>query len=309
MNIQKIHLRAPAKINLHLEVLGKRMDGYHELAMVMQSINLFDYLDIRLNNSDQINLSTNAKDLDVSNKNLIIKAAYLLKKKFNDRVLGADIYLEKNIPIGAGLAGGSSNAAATLVGLNELWDLRLKSYDLHGLGAMIGSDVPFCINGGTQYCFGRGEILEEFKLNSNYGLILIKNPDTSLSTAEIYKKYSSLFNLSDVSLMNEINVKRNELRNMGFEKANFLKKGINIRNDLQIIAKEESPSVKKGLGLLSELDHMLCYSMSGSGPSCYAVFENINIAKRCYQENIAKLNKENFDVWCCNFLDHGVLVD
>ena len=81
MNVQKIHLRAPAKINLHLEVLGKRMDGYHELAMVMQSINLFDYLDIRLNNSDEINLSSNAKDLDVSNKNLIIKAAYLLKRK------------------------------------------------------------------------------------------------------------------------------------------------------------------------------------------------------------------------------------
>ena len=103
------------------------------------------------------------------------------------------IFLRKNIPIGAGLAGGSSNAAATLIGLNKLWDLNLDQETLCLLASTLGSDIPFFINGGIQLCFGRGEILEKLDSNFEYGVILLKNPNVSVSTAETYKKYSNRF--------------------------------------------------------------------------------------------------------------------
>ena len=307
MNIQKIRIKAPAKINLHLEVIGKRKDGFHELAMIMQSIDLSDYLEIENNNIGEIRLTSNTKILNKDN--LIVKASNLLKDNFKERNLGADIYLKKNIPIGAGLAGGSSDAAGTLVGLNKLWNLKLSSADLHLLAAKLGSDVPFCINGGSQYCFGRGESLEAYQSDSNYCVILIKNRDVSLSTSEIYRKYSLKFNPSKDLLICEINEKKESLKKMGFDKSNFLNNGIAIRNDLQEIAEMESSSVKNALSILTEFNNNLGYSMSGSGPSCYAVFENYNLARKCYEENIDSLKKMHFDVWICDFLSKGVSIE
>ena len=132
---------AHAKINLHLEVLGIRSDGFHELAMVMQSINLSDQLKM-INSSDHnINLKSNNNEISNGEDNLIIKAAKLLRNKVRNNELGVDIVLEKNIPIGAGLAGGSTDAAATLVGLNKLWKLNLKTEELEDLSKEIGSDI------------------------------------------------------------------------------------------------------------------------------------------------------------------------
>ena len=191
----KITVVSPAKINLHLEVLGKRKDGYHELAMLMQSINLEDYLEIELNSSGSINLSSNNTDLDLEDDNLIIKTANILRSYYPNRNLGANIFLNKNIPIGAGLAGGSSNAAATLIGLNKLWALNLDQSTLAKFALKLGSDVPFFLEGGSQYCFGRGEILEKYRFDSRFFLIILKNPKVSLSTSDIYKKYYDKFNL------------------------------------------------------------------------------------------------------------------
>ena len=142
-----ISIKSPAKINLHLEVIGKREDGYHELAMVMQNIDLSDYLKFNLNQNSQIRLRSDCHNLSLGSDNLIIKSANLLKK-FSNKDLGADIFLSKKIPIGAGLAGGSSNAAATLIGLNKLWDLKFDYNKIFSLSKEIGSDVPFFINGG-----------------------------------------------------------------------------------------------------------------------------------------------------------------
>ena len=303
-----INIKAPAKINLHLEVLGKRRDGYHELAMVMQSIDLADYLEIERNDSGVVKLFCNNKDLDTGEDNIIVRAANLLKNNFKDRLLGADIFLKKNIPIGAGLAGGSTDAAATLVGLNNLWNLNLNSSELHTFGGILGSDVPFCINGGSQYCFGRGEILEPFISKSDYAIILVKNPEVSLSTPRIYKKYSSAFNICDDSFISQIKYKRELLRNNGFESNDFLSNGIKIRNDLQKIAETECSSVKNALSILSEFNNNLCYSMSGSGPSCYAIFENLDLAKTSYDENYNILKEDNFEGWVCSFLNKGVSI-
>ena len=145
----KINIKSPAKINLHLEVIGKREDGFHELAMIMQNIDLSDYLEFEINNEGLIKLESDCNDLSLSDDNLIVKSAKLLRKKSNTD-FGANIFLRKNIPIGAGLAGGSSNAAATLIGLNKLWDLKLDYKTILLLSAKLGSDVPFFINGGCQ---------------------------------------------------------------------------------------------------------------------------------------------------------------
>ena len=125
--------KAHAKINLHLEVLGIRSDGFHELAMVMQSINLSDQLKMIKRVDNTINLKSNNKEISNGDDNLIIKAAKLLRNKVENQELGVDIELEKNIPIGAGLAGGSTDAAATLLGLNKLWKLNLKTEELENL--------------------------------------------------------------------------------------------------------------------------------------------------------------------------------
>ena len=161
---KKIIIKSPAKVNLHLEVVGKREDDFHELAMIMQNIDLADYLEFERNDEGFIKLESECNDLSLSKDNLIVKAANLLRKKLNIN-LGANIFLRKNIPIGAGLAGGSSNAAATLIGLNKLWDLKLDYETIFSLAKKLGSDVPFFINGGCQFCFGRGEILEKYNSN------------------------------------------------------------------------------------------------------------------------------------------------
>ena len=123
-------IAAPAKINLHLEILGYRKDNFHELAMVMQSIDLKDLLSFSYRNDGSITLISDEKNLSLGDDNLIVKAAKILKKHSNNPLLGVEIHLTKNIPIGAGLAGGSSDAAATLVGLNLLWDLQLSNLHL-----------------------------------------------------------------------------------------------------------------------------------------------------------------------------------
>ena len=304
----KITVVSPAKINLHLEVLGKRKDGYHELAMLMQSINLEDYLEIEHNPSGSINLSSNNTELDLEDDNLIMKTANILRSYYPHRNLGANIFLNKNIPIGAGLAGGSSNAAATLIGLNKLWALNLDQSTLAKFALKLGSDVPFFLEGGSQYCFGRGEILEKYKFDSRFFLIILKNPKVSLSTSEIYKKYCDKF--QGTYLINEIQYegKRNNLRSIDFSHDNFLNRRIKIRNDLQKIVQNENKSVSDALNLFSQIEECICFSMSGSGPSCYGLFNNYEIAKKVYEKNKKLFLSYGYDSWLCEFQSKGIKI-
>ena len=304
----KITVVSPAKINLHLEVLGKRKDGYHELAMLMQSINLEDYLEIELNTTGVINLSSNNTELDLKEDNLIIKTANILRNNYPDKNLGANIFLNKNIPIGAGLAGGSSNAAATLIGLNKLWSLNLDKPTLKRFALELGSDVPFFLEGGSQYCFGRGEVLEKYSLDSRLFLIILKNPKVSLSTSEIYKKYSDKFQVNYLSSEIEYEGKRNNLRSIDFSYDNFINRRINIRNDLQKIVQSENKSVIDALNLFSQIEECICFSMSGSGPSCYGLFYDYEIAKKVYEENKKLFFGFGFDSWLCQFQSNGIKI-
>ena len=302
----KICIKSHAKINLHLEIIGKRDDGFHELAMIMQNIDLADYLELENNDNGEIELTSDCEELSLGRDNLIVKTGYLLKQMFNKKELGAKIFLKKNIPIGAGLAGGSSNAAATLLGLNKLWNLNLDKKVIDSLSASLGSDVPFFIDGGSQFCFGRGEILEKYNFTSEYGVILLKNPKISISTSHTYKKFSQKYSDKYDMDSNRINNIRNNIKSNGFNHLNISNEKILIRNDLQLIVENENDSVKKALNLLSNLRNCLTYSMSGSGPTCFAIFKDLDVANQVFYKNYKIFKNNGFDAWVCKFINGGI---
>ena len=306
LSTTKICVKSPAKINLHLEIIGKRKDGYHELAMIMQNIDLSDYLELENNPKGVIKLNSDSNNLSLNNDNLIVKAANYIKELSNNKNLGANIFLKKNIPIGAGLAGGSSNAAATLIGLNKLWNLKLDYETILSLAAKIGSDVPFFVNGGCQFCFGRGEVLEKYYSKFEYGVILLKNPDISISTKDTYKKYSKEFCSKYITESEETNAIRNNLRINGFKDINFPGQMIKIKNDLQSIVEKENDSVKNALNILSRLQNCLSFSMSGSGPTCFALFKDSNKAIEVFEKNHKMFNSNGYEAWVCKLINSGI---
>lgn len=180
----KIYEKAPAKINLLLDVLHKRDDGYHEVEMVMTMIDLADRLEMQELPRDTIIISSQAGYIPLDEKNLAFQAAKLIKERYDVRS-GVYIHLDKRIPVAAGLAGGSSDAAAALRGLNRLWRLNIPTEELQELGAELGSDVPFCVTGGTAIARGRGEKLEPIEAPPPCWVVLAK-PPIHVSTQEIY---------------------------------------------------------------------------------------------------------------------------
>lgn len=182
--MMKIYEKAPAKINLLLDVLRKRDDGYHEVEMIMTMVDLADRLEMEELPRDTIIISSQVGYIPLDEKNLAFQAARLIKDRYDVRK-GVYIHLDKKIPVAAGLAGGSSDAAATLRGLNRLWDLNISEDELCELGAELGSDVPFCVKGGTAIARGRGEKLEHIDPPPQCWVVLAK-PPINVSTADVY---------------------------------------------------------------------------------------------------------------------------
>ncbi|EGQ2837975.1 4-(cytidine 5'-diphospho)-2-C-methyl-D-erythritol kinase [Staphylococcus pseudintermedius] len=179
-----IYETAPAKINLTLDTLYKRDDGYHEVEMIMTTIDLSDRLSFEKRNDSRIVLKVDETFIPSDDRNLAYRAALLMKETYQIKQ-GVTITLEKNIPVAAGLAGGSSDAAATMRGMNRLFELNRSLDELSELSAAIGSDVPFCVYGTTALCKGRGEILEILpKMPSAW--VIVAKPQAGLSTPEIY---------------------------------------------------------------------------------------------------------------------------
>ena len=302
-------VRAPAKINLHLEVLGLRPDGFHELAMVMQSIDLADSLRMRPTADGQISLQCDRADLPTDSSNLVVKAAEMLRARSGFAELGAQIVLEKRIPIGAGLAGGSSNGAAALLGLNELWGLGFKSHQLHSMAAELGSDMPFCLDGGTQLCFGRGEQLEALPFNSSEppALLLIKHPEVSVSTPWAYGRCKEL--RGDFYLEAEADF---EQRRQALRQAPLLGAIAGngswppLRNDLQAVVEPDVETVRQGLALLRQSEQPLAVAMSGSGPTLFALFPGVDQARSAHADLAERFEQDGFESWCCGFSDRGV---
>lgn len=186
MTLTHLELDAPAKINVFLEVLGKRPDGYHELETVMLRTDFCDRLSFDLLDSGEILFTCSDVTLPTDEKNLVVRAARLLQSDFGVS-LGCRIHLEKQIPHGAGLGGGSSDAATTIMGLNQLWNLGLSTAEMSNIGARLGSDIPFFFWGKAAICRGRGENVTLLSLTGSFNFVLFC-PTVHCSTAEVFKR-------------------------------------------------------------------------------------------------------------------------
>ena len=182
--MKSIKIKCPAKLNLTLEVVNRREDGFHNINSIMQLINLYDYIDISLEESDEtkIELSGNSKEIPYNEKNLVYKAADLFLKELGIKNSNIKIKIEKNIPIAAGLAGGSTDAAGTILGLNILFDNILSEERMHELCAKLGSDLNVCLKGGCLHATSRGENVKKLH-DSNYPVTLIKPKNLGISAA------------------------------------------------------------------------------------------------------------------------------
>ncbi len=200
-----IKIQCPAKINLTLKVTGKRPDGFHNIESIMQTISLYDYLTISAVPSEkfEIKLSGTSKEIPYNEKNLVYKAAMLFIEQTNLTPHKIDIFIEKNIPVAAGLAGGSTDAAGTLYGLNKIFANPLSQKELHELCAKLGSDLNFCLEGGRQMTRGRGEILEELPFEE-FSLSLIKPEKLGISAKEAYTKFAAKEKIGREAFVNDL---------------------------------------------------------------------------------------------------------
>jgi 4-diphosphocytidyl-2-C-methyl-D-erythritol kinase len=302
---------APAKINLHLEVLGLRSDGFHELAMLMQSLDLADVLHLSARPDGEIHLRCDHADLPLGSDNLIVRAAERLRAHVGRQELGATITLEKRIPVGAGLAGGSSDAAATLVGLEALWGLATPRLTLAALAAELGSDVPFCLEGGSQLCFGRGERLEACPgPAAPLGVLLLKDPTVSVSTPWAYgrcRDWRGDFYLSQESDFEE---RRQALRRSPLLAALRGEGPLpRLRNDLQAVVAPEVPSVGLALDRLAQGPAPLAAAMSGSGPTVFGLFPSPAAAEAARQSLAEALAAAGLESWSCGLRSSGVSLE
>lgn len=265
----KLLIKAPAKINLTLDVLHKRPDGFHEVEMIMTTIDLADRVELTLLDSDKINILSHNRFVPDDQRNLAYQAAQLLKERFKVKK-GVTIAIEKNIPVAAGLAGGSSDAAATLRGLNKLWDLGLTMDELAELGSEIGSDVSFCVYGGTALAKGRGELIAELPAPPTCWVILAK-PFIGVSTADIYRRLDvNTLNHPDTKTMID-GIKMNDYHQVCSNVGNVLEEvTLNLHPDVAQIKEQ-----MKRFGADAVL-------MSGSGPTVFALVEHDSRMHRIY---------------------------
>ena len=301
--MSSLSLRAPAKINLHLEVLGLRDDGFHELSMVMQTLDLADELTVESSPAGQVSLRCSDPQLPVDGSNLIVKAAELLRRHCGRPELSAQLSLSKSIPIGAGLAGGSSDGATALLLLNRYWNLQLSAAELQALAAQLGSDVAFCLQGGTQLCFGRGELLEPIDRVAQPAVLLIKNPNVSVSTPWAYGLCKERLGSSYLNSEADFEIRRQALRQsplVGWLQGEQPQLPP-LRNDLQQVVAPENDSVQKGLSLLASAGDPLQVAMSGSGPSLFALYRDQPAAAAAQSALAPALAENGFEHWICQF--------
>lgn len=278
--MNSIDLKSRAKVNLSIDVLGKREDGYHLVEMIMQTIDLYDKLKITEIEENSILIKSNSLDIPLNEDNIMYKAVNLLKNQFNIEK-GIEISIEKNIPVAAGMAGGSSNAAAVLVGLNKLWNLGLSESELKDIGLKLGADVPFCITGGSALAEGIGEELTNIKGLPEDLNILVCKPNIFVSTKEVYQS------------LNMDKVKR---RPQNKELIDALQKeDVKFISENMVNVLEEVTSLKYSeIGQIEDImikNKALGSMMSGSGPTVFGLFDNKDCAIKAKEDLQAKYNQ------------------
>lgn len=270
-NMNKIEMKARAKINLSLDVIGKRPDGYHNLRMIMQTIELYDRVIIEEITSGVEVLCSN-KWTPSGNANIAYKAADLLVKEFNIN-RGLRISIDKKIPVAAGLAGGSSDAAVVLKGINRLFSLHLTDFELMKIGKQIGADVPYCIKGGTMLAEGIGDILTELPLFNNVDIVLV-NPKIGVSTPWVYKN----LNLEKIELRPDTNLLLEAIKD---KKLQVL--AGNMGNVLETVTVPKHPVIEEIKLKMIELG-AAGSMMSGSGPTVFGVFKDSASAQKAFEK-------------------------
>ena len=281
--MHSVEIKAMAKINLGLDVLRRRENGYHEVKMVMQTVNLYDTLVFTKREDTTISITTNTGELPLDENNLIYKAAKILFMHVR-REYGTDIHLEKRIPIAAGMAGGSTDAAATLLALNSLYEFGLTKEELANLGVKIGADVPYCIYGGTYLSEGIGEILTKLPDTPDCYIVIAK-PEIGVSTKYVYEN----LHIETVKEHPDID---------GMVKAIYEQKidGVieKMGNVLETVTIKRYPEIEimKQSLLADGAENAL---MSGSGPTVFGIFKEENKAKHAlFNLNKAGLVKQGF---------------
>ena len=270
---RRITVPAPAKVNLYLEVVGKRPDGYHELRTVMQTVDLLDELVLDATSDGTISLECDACGMPPQEENLVYRAAVALQERFGIEE-GARIRLEKRIPAGGGLGGGSSDCAAALKGLTRLWGLDAAHEDLHEIASRLGSDIPFFLTGGTAVCRGRGERVEPVPCRHVFHCVLV-TPGFPVSTANVYANVTKGLTTPQGKLKKVLG---------GIRKGDFDALADALHNDLQEPACRASRKLAdircklEGLRWVAQGKRLL---LCGSGSSFLLIHERPDKARRC----------------------------
>ncbi len=280
-----VQVSAPAKVNLFLEILGRRADGFHELATVMTSVSLFDQIEFSPNESGKIQLrlssldsKISATEIPVDQNNLIVKTLLKLRRTYGNAQLGMDVVLNKRIPAAAGLGGASSDAAAAIVAADLAWGLDLSATDRSEVAAQIGSDVPFFLYGGTALCTGRGEQVRPVEALDGIALVIVK-PVSGLSTQRVFRECVVPESPVDVDEFLDAVTCGSPERIAGC-----------MHNRLQPVAESLEQEV---LALAKAFDQTGClgHQMSGSGTSYFGIFSDVDAAGIAAEQ----LGKQNPD--------------
>lgn len=284
----EIKVLAPAKINLSLDVVSKRADGYHDISTIMQAVDLYDAVTLTDNDSKSITISCNYEGVPCDEKNICFKAAEVFFNYTKKENRGLHIDIDKKIPAQAGLAGGSSDGAAVVLGLNRLYETALTPAELHELCEKIGADVPFCLVGGTKYATGIGTKLKKMPPLSRCKLVICKPDGVSVSTAQAYSKVDSL---GPHPLYTDEMIKALFSRDM-------FRISTTLFNDFELAL--QIPEVAQVKKIMYQCKANGA-GMSGSGSAVFAIFTSERRANKCAE----KLKEGYKEVFICNPIKDG----
>lgn len=288
----EVKVKAPAKINLTLEVLGKRPDGYHSISTVMQAIDLYDIITITDNDSGKVTISCSYEGVPCDDSNICAKAAYRFFEYNKMEVKGIHIDIEKKIPTQAGLAGGSSDGAAVIMGLNSMFGTMLRPAEMNAIGERVGADVPFCIEGGTKLCTGIGTTIKSLPAFHCTNIVVCKPDTVSVSTGEAYRKVDTL--QKHPSYTDEM-VKALYSRDMFMISTT-------IFNDFELAL--QIPEVNEIKSVMIK-EKARGAGMSGSGSAVFALFTSKHRAQKCYET----LKEKYPDTFLCKTVKIGCSVE
>lgn len=280
--MEKFECKARAKINLGLDVERRLENGYHQVKMIMQTIDLYDELSYKIRKEPDIILSVDNQELSISD-NLIIKAAKMMKEQYSIKE-GIEITLKKNIPIAAGMAGGSTDAAATIIAMNELFELHLSQKEMCEKAVRIGADVPFCVMGGTALSQGIGEVLTPIMAPPK-AYLLIAKPPINVSTKFVYEN----LHVEQIDKHPDIDAVLSAINNQ-----DLTAMCNSIENILETVTVPNYPVINEIKNLMEDQGAMKAL-MSGSGPTVFGIFEKEETAKAAYEVlKTSKLAKQIF---------------